>query len=354
MIVNATLNQSLTASSNLSAVDSSSGSNSCPEGNFWEWLYTFQPIYIMVVCITGLVGNSFVLIVLCLHKSHCTVPDIYLGSLAGADLLLLACLPFWAVNIARRYHWPFGGFLCRYVNSVIYMNLYSSVYLLVMVSIDRYLALVKALGHGRIRTVSCAKINCFFIWMFGLLMSCPAIIFREVTYIQHLNISACLLNHPNIAWKLQMDITLIVIVFLVPVAIISFCTFQILNVLRNNEMQRFKQVRRESKATYLVLVVLLVFIICWMPFQFLRILGIFYEIKLLSGCTWQNVINNGNQIAIFLACTNSCINPILYVLVGKQFRNKAKELYIQSIARRMSSWNFTDSVTTQTTSAKSN
>ncbi|XP_078089344.1 B2 bradykinin receptor-like [Mustelus asterias] len=353
MIVNTTLNQFLTGTSNLSTAGSFNDSNSCPEGNFWEWLFTFQPIYIMLVCIIGLVGNSFVLIVMCLHKGHCTVPEIYLGNLAGADLLLMACLPFWAVNIARRFSWPFGEFLCRYVNSVIYMNLYSSVYLLVMVSIDRYLALVKVLGHGRIRTVSCAKVICFFIWMFGLLMSSPVIIFREVIDIQHLNISACLLNYPHQAWRLQMDITLIVIVFLVPSAIVSYCTFQILKVLRNNQMQRFKQVRKERKATYLVLIVLLAFIICWMPFQLLRFLSIFSGTKLLSSCTWQTVISNGNQIATFLACTNSCINPILYVLVGKQFRKKVKEFYIQTVARRMSSWNFADSFTTQTTSVNS-
>ncbi|XP_041070826.1 B2 bradykinin receptor-like [Carcharodon carcharias] len=353
MIVNTTANQFLITTSNLSTIDSSNGSNYCPEGNFWEWLYTFQPIYIMMVCITGLVGNSFVLIVMCLHKSHCTVAEIYLGNLAGADLLLLACLPFWATNIARRFSWPFGEFLCRYVNSVLYMNLCSSVYLLAMVSIDRYLALVKVLSHSRIRTVSCAKINCFFIWMFSLLMSSPVIIFRKVIDVQHLNISACLLKYPHEAWMLQMDIVLIVIVFLVPAAIISYCTFQILKVLRNNQMQRFKQVRKESKATYLVLIVLLVFVICWMPFQLLRFLKIFNETNLLSGCIWQSVIGNGNQIATFLAFTNSCINPILYVLVGKQFRKKAKELYIQTIASRSSSWNFSDSLTIESTSGKS-
>ncbi|XP_067894625.1 B2 bradykinin receptor-like [Heterodontus francisci] len=352
MIVHTAQNSSLMTSPNLSTIDSSNGSNSCPEGVFWEWLYTFQPIYIMMVCITGLVGNIFVLIVICLHKSHCTVPEIYLGNLAGADLFLLACLPFWAINIARHFNWPFGDFLCRYVNSVIYMNLYSSVYFLVMVSIDRYLALVKVLGHGRIRTVSCAKINCFFIWLFGLLMSSPVIIFRKVIHIPDLNISACLLDFPHEYWMLKMDIILIVIVFLVPAAIISFCTFQILNVLRNNEMQRFKQVHRESKATNLVLIVLLAFVICWMPFQLLRFLSIFYKLNLLSGCTWLTVIGNGNQIASFLALTNSCINPILYVIVGKQFRKKARELYVQSIASRKSSRNFSESFTIQGASEK--
>ncbi|XP_048449633.1 B2 bradykinin receptor-like [Rhincodon typus] len=288
---------------------------------------------------------------MCLQKGRCTVPELYLGSLAGADLLLLAGLPFWAVNIALRYKWPFGEFLCRYVNSVIYMNFYSSVYFLVMVSIDRYLALVKVLHHGRIRTLSCAKANCFIIWMFSLLMSSPSIIFRRVIYVKELNMSACLLNYPNNYWVVKMDIVMMVIGFLIPAAIISFCTFQILNVLRNNQMQRFKQVCKENKATNLVLAVLLVFVICWLPFQLFRFLRIFQFTNILQGCSLTSAISNGNQIASFLACTNSCINPVLYVLVGKQFRKKARELWVR--ARGKSLKTFGDSLANRTTSTES-
>ncbi|XP_043554383.1 B2 bradykinin receptor-like [Chiloscyllium plagiosum] len=351
MNVHTAPNQSLVSAPNLSAVNSSDGSLACPEGNFWEWLYTFQPIYIMVVCVTGVVGNSFVLMVLCLQKGRCTVPELYLGNLAGADLLLLAGLPFWAINIALHYDWPFGDFLCRYVNSVIYMNFYSSVYFLVMVSIDRYLALVKVLHYGRMRTLSCVKINCFIIWMFSLLMSSPIIIFRRVIYVEDLNISACLLDYPNKYWVLNVDILMVAIGFLIPAFILSFCTFQILKVLRNNQMQRFKQVHKESKAAILVLAVLLVFVICWLPFQLLRFLRIFLFSNILQGCSLERAISNSNQIASFLACTNSCINPVLYVLVGKQFRKKAREVWVRARSRSIQTLN--DSVTSRTTTVKS-
>ncbi|XP_069771317.1 B2 bradykinin receptor [Narcine bancroftii] len=328
------------ATPNLSLVNVSSNSTSCKEGLFWDWLYTFLPAYIMVVCMSGLVGNIFVLLVLWLHKSRCTVPEIYLGNLAGADLLLLACLPFWAVNIAQRFAWPFGEMLCRCVNLAIYMNLCSSIYLLMMVSIDRYLALVKVLNPGRIRTVSCAKINCCFIWVFSLGMSSPAFIFRKVMYVADVNISACLLDYPNDSWQFNSNIVQVIVLFLVPSTILSFCTVKIISVLRNNRMRVFKQVQRESKAAALVLVVLLAFLICWVPFQVFRILYLFKEARMLSGCTWAEALSNGNQIVTFFGCTNSCINPVLYVIVGKQFRSKARDLYIQSTARRRSMLNF--------------
>ncbi|XP_051887768.1 B2 bradykinin receptor-like [Pristis pectinata] len=338
---------------NFSTADSPINSTSCPEGIFLDWIYTFLPAYIMVVCVFGLVGNTFVLLVLCLHRSHRTVPDIYLGSLAGADLLLLACLPFWAVNIAQRFSWPFGELLCRCVNLAIYMNLCSSIYFLVMVSIDRYLALVKVLNPGRIRTVSCAKINCCLIWLFSLAMSSPAFIFRQVTFVPEVNISACLLQYPHPSWQLKMDITFIVIIFLIPDIILFFCTTKILRVLRNDRLQLFKRVRKESRAVRLILVVLLAFLVCWVPFQLFRVLHLFYQVGLLTGCPWQRVLSNGNQLVTFLGCTNSCVNPVLYVMVGKQFRTKARELYDQSVARRKSALTLRDSPVTHNTSISS-
>ncbi|XP_072895526.1 B2 bradykinin receptor isoform X2 [Hemitrygon akajei] len=338
------------ASNNVSVASSLTNSSYCPDGIFWDWLYAFLPIYIMVVCVIGLVGNTFVLLVLCLHRSRRTVPDIYLGNLAGADLLLLACLPFWAANIAERFAWPFGQFLCRFVNLTIYMNLWSSIYLLVMVSIDRYLALVRVLNPGRIRTVFCAKINCSLIWAFSLLMSSPAFLFRRVIFQPDLNMSACLLQYPQPDWELKFDIVFIVGVFFIPGAVLSFCTAKILSVLRNDRLRHFKLVRKESKAAGLILIVLLAFLICWVPFQIFRVLKFFQIAGLLTGCTWKEALSNGNQIVTFFGCTNSCINPVLYVMVGKQFRSKAKELYSQSVGRRKSLLTFRESTVTHNTS----
>ncbi|XP_032882350.1 B2 bradykinin receptor-like [Amblyraja radiata] len=337
------------ASLNLSAALNVSNSTSCPEGEFWGWLYTFLPAYIMVVCVSGLLGNIFVLLVLCLHKNRCTVPEIYLVNLAGADLLLLTCLPFWALNIAQRFAWPFGELLCRCVNLAIYMNLWSSIYFLVMVSVDRYLALVKVLNPGRIRTRSCAKINCCLIWVFSLVMSSPAFMFRRVVHVPQLNISACLLKYPDPNWQRNSEIVLLVAVFLIPVLALTFFTTRILGALRNDRMQVFKQVRKESRAATLILVVLLAFLICWVPFQVLRVLNLFYEAEIPRGCGWANALANGNMMATFLGCTNSCINPVLYVMVGRQFRNKARELYSQFVARRQSQPTLRDSSVTHNT-----
>lgn len=121
--------------------------------------------------------------------------------------------------------------------------------------------------------------------------------------------------------------------FLLPLTIIAICTFQIIRVLLNNTMQKFKETPTEQKASTLMLVVLLSFIVCWLPFQIVTFLDTLFIYKILSGCTIDHLISIGNQISTYLAYSNSCLNPLLYVIVGNNFRKKAREVYEQWLSR---------------------
>ncbi|GLD47961.1 B2 bradykinin receptor-like protein [Lates japonicus] len=96
--------------------------NNCSSLETKEWTYTVLQIYILVIAVLGIVFNVFVLMVFCLHKKACTVAEIYLSNLAAADLVLVSCLPFWAVYAANKFNWPFSGSLCKLVNLSINMR----------------------------------------------------------------------------------------------------------------------------------------------------------------------------------------------------------------------------------------
>ncbi|XP_019953543.1 B2 bradykinin receptor-like [Paralichthys olivaceus] len=307
----------------------------CPEHDGWEWLTTSQPVYILILTVLGVVLNIFVLMVFCLHKKPCTVAEIYLSNLAAADLVLLSCLPFWAVNVANNFNWPFGLFLCKFVNLGIKMNVYSSIYFLVLVSIDRYLALVHPLSHGRMRRPKYAKLGCLLMWGFGLFMSVPTIIFRKLKYFPEYDVNACFLEYPNHTLEMLCDRMLIIFSFVIPISIISFCTFKIIQTLKVQRVQRNSAEKTEQKATTLILAVLLAFLICWLPFHLVTVLDLLLRAEVLGGCHFSNVLDILNQISTYLAFFNSVLNPILYVIVGKNFRKKVGELFKQwSIKRR--------------------
>ncbi|KAE8290036.1 B2 bradykinin receptor [Larimichthys crocea] len=301
----------------------------CPETDAWEWLSSSQPVYILIITVLGIVFNVFVLMVFCLHKKACTVPEIYLSNLAAADVVLLSCLPFWAVNIYNNFDWPFGLFMCKAATLGIKMNAYCSIYFLVLVSMDRYVALVHTMSHGRMRRPKYAKLGCLLVWGFGLLLSVPTLIFRKVEHFPEYGVHACFLEYPNHAVELFCDGMLVVVSFVIPISVISFCTIKIIQALKIQAVERFNAEKTEQKATTLVLVVLLAFLICWVPFHLVTTLDVLLRAKVLEGCHLNTVLDICNQVFTYLAFFNSVLNPILYVIVGKNFRKKVREVFKQ-------------------------
>ncbi|XP_075386649.1 B2 bradykinin receptor isoform X1 [Tenrec ecaudatus] len=304
-------------------------SKDCPLPEWWSWFNTIQTPFLWAIFILASLENIFVLSVFCLHKSSCTVAEIYLGNLAVADLILTCGLPFWAITLANNFDWLFGEVLCRVVNTVIYMNLYSSICFLMLVSIDRYLALVKTMSIGRLRGVRWAKLYSLVVWGCTLLLSSPMLMFRTMKDYSEEghNVTACIIKYPSTTWEVCTNVLLNLVGFLLPLSIISFCTMHILRVLRNNEMQKFKEVQTERKATVLVLAVLLLFVVCWLPFQVSTFLDTLHRLGLISSCRDVQIIDVFTQIGSYVGYCNSCLNPLVYVIVGKRFRKKSWEVY---------------------------
>lgn len=299
---------------------------------FWELLATLEPIYLSLICVIGLLGNAFVLCILCLQrKVSCSVPDIYLGNLALADLVMVTCLPFWAFTLANNFDWVFGVLLCKLLNVAITMNFFCSVLFLVLVSVDRYLALVKPMRPSCLRRPHWAKRICLGVWLLGLLLSLPVLVFRAVDYVPAASVDACFLAYPHQGWRVQRNVTFNVVGFLVPLPIVAFCTHHILKALRDSGAVGIAAsgVRNERKATQLVLAVLIVFVFCWMPLQVVRVLDTVDYFRGKTSCLWGDFMDVSEQLATYLAYGNSAINPFLYVIVGKHFRKKAKAVLKQ-------------------------
>ncbi|XP_070984851.1 B1 bradykinin receptor-like [Oncorhynchus clarkii lewisi] len=311
-----------------------------PLHNATEWILvqSIIPPYIFTLCVTGLLGNGFVLLVFLLQREQCSVPEIYLGNLALADLLLLACLPFWAMNILNDYNWPYGDFLCYVVNLSITVNFYTSIYLLVMVSVDRYLALVRTMRARWLRRKRYARAICLILWLFGLLIGGLASLHRKVTFIEEYRTMACILEYPDHSgesWKLAHNLLLNIVGFVVPVVGIFSCSCNIIRALRKRRQSVYIEGGNDRKATVLVYAVTLLFFVCWSPFQLFTLLDMLCDAEVLDE-TWHYTLDIGTQFSTYLAILNSSLNPLLYVFSGQYFRRKVSTIYKRTKNRRRS------------------
>ncbi|NXI59852.1 BKRB1 protein, partial [Chloroceryle aenea] len=322
----------------LNQSENMSNSTFCPDLNdWWEIVYYLVPKYIDAICAIGMLGNLFVFFTYSLHKSPLKIAEIYLLNLAVADLIFLMCLPFWAENIRNGFNWPFGGFLCRSTSASISLNMYTSIYLLVTVSVDRYLTFVHTLKHRGIRSKTMAKGICLLTWLFGILLSTPAFTFRTVKHLPLWNISACTLDFPTPLWVTAERLVFNIVGFALPSTAITFLNFStirsLLKTARERRALRTKYCKKHkgTKATRLIFAIVLTFLLCWTPYHFFVFLNILHQTDVIKGCFWEELLNFGEQFSYALATTNSCINPVIYVFVGKYFRQKALEVFQQFI-----------------------
>ncbi|XP_019953438.2 B1 bradykinin receptor [Paralichthys olivaceus] len=304
------------------------GPSESPTSADWDVLETAVPPYIFVLCLIGLLFNSFVLAVYAAHRDRLTVAEIYLGNLALADFILLCGLPFWAMYILNDFNWQYGDALCKLVNSIIIINFYTSIFTLVMISIDRYLALVKTMKARWLRQTRYAKVACLILWILGFVLSTPTMIHRKVKFIEDQQTTSCILDFSHdISWKLAHQILLNIVGFALPVLIIVFSSGNIIKALGQRRESIGFHETDDRKATALMCAVTLLFFVCWGPFQIFTLLDTLCDVKVLDEELWFHTLDIGSQISAYLAFLNSALNPLLYVFSGQYFRRKVIAIY---------------------------
>ncbi|KAK8734046.1 hypothetical protein OTU49_017452 [Cherax quadricarinatus] len=129
------------------------------------------PIIFGIIVLVGLFGNTLVVIVIIANKQMRSTTNYLIFSLAMADLLFIVfCVPFTASDYILL-SWPFGSIWCKAVQYLTYVTAYASVYTLLLLSFDRFLAVVHPIAAITIRTQRNALYSIALSWIL-ILTSC--------------------------------------------------------------------------------------------------------------------------------------------------------------------------------------
>ncbi|XP_027694506.1 C3a anaphylatoxin chemotactic receptor [Vombatus ursinus] len=113
-----------------------------------------------------------------------------------------------------------------------------------------------------------------------------------------------------------ITVTRLVVGFLLPFIIIIICYTLIIFRLNKNHF-----VKSRSKTLRVSIVVIVTFFVCWTPYHIIGVLSLFASPFTPLG---KAVIALDN-LSIALASANSCLNPLLYAFMGKDFRQKTRQ-----------------------------
>lgn len=123
------------------------------------------PILFGIIIVLGLIGNALVVIVVAANAQMRSTTNILIINLAVADLLFIVfCVPFTAADYIFTF-WPFGDVWCKMVQYLIVVTAYASVFTLVLMSLDRFLAVVHPIASMSFRTEKNAITAILITWI---------------------------------------------------------------------------------------------------------------------------------------------------------------------------------------------
>ncbi|XP_008830153.1 probable C-C chemokine receptor type 3 [Nannospalax galili] len=287
------------------------------------WL--LPPLYSLVFII-GLLGNVMVVVILTKYRRLRIMTNIYLLNLAISDLLFLITIPFW-IHHSGWNDWVFGHYMCKLLSGFYYLALYSEIFFILVLTIDRYLVIVHAVFALRTRKVTLAVITSIVTWGLAGLAAFPEFVFHE--YQHDYGESDCRPLYPEgeqDRWKRFHALRMNIFGLVLPFLIMAFCYSGIIKtLLRCPNKKKYKAIR-------LIFVIMVVFFIFWTPYNLVLLLSAFYTKFFDNSCEQSKHLDLVLKVTEVIAYTHCCVNPVIYGFVGERFRKHLQVFYQRHVA----------------------
>ncbi|MGH0167172.1 UNVERIFIED_CONTAM: hypothetical protein FKN15_051819 [Acipenser sinensis] len=152
------------------------GSESSSE--FWHIERPLACVILGLSFLIGVPGNLLVIMIILRHIKHRSHTVVLILNLAVCDFVVLITLPVWIYSLADA--WVFGETLCKAMVYVIYSSMYGSVFLITLMSADRFVAIIYpfALQYWKRKGVLLKALA--VIWILAFLFGVPTILTQRV------------------------------------------------------------------------------------------------------------------------------------------------------------------------------
>ncbi|XP_059482548.1 G-protein coupled receptor moody-like [Neocloeon triangulifer] len=283
-------------------------------------LLTVSAVIIILIIILGVLGNLLTILVYSLTPKIRNATAAFIVSLSFADLFFcIFVLPF---SASRFIHgkWKYGDFVCKLYSFVEFGNVGVSLLFIMMISINRYVKIVHCQMYERIYTPLRTAAMIVFCWLVSFLMQLPTLLGVWGTYGYDEKLFKCDIVEDDNGRSSKS--ALFIIAFTLTFSTIIYCYSRIFVVYfrsksRIRQNSTFQQSDRNKNAdnqrdlrfTLIMFTIFISFIACYVPQTIITLVDEKKEKPALY------------VVGYDILSLSACVNPIIYALMNKQFRD---------------------------------
>lgn len=303
-----------------------------------EEVAQMEILVLSITFVVAVVGNVSVLLAVHNTKKKISRMHLFIKHLSLADLVVafFQVLPQLCWEVTFRFSGP--DFLCRIVKHLQVMGMFASTYMMVMMTLDRYIAIchpLKTLQQPTRRS----HIMIGSTWLCSLVLSAPQYFIFSLSEIKNGSEVLDCWAHFVEPWGVKAYVTWMTVgIFLVPVLILVVCYGFICHSIWKNIRYKKRRTtagsgggaagaakngligkesvssittisRAKLRTVKMTLVIVLAYIVCWAPFFTVQMWSVWDE-----NSRWAESENTAVTLSALLASLNSCCNPWIYMI----------------------------------------
>lgn len=289
--------------------------------------------YIGIDFLLTLLGNILTIIVTRKVEEFSHSTKIFITSLALADLgvTVVAATSFTAEVYGR---WPFPGWICQVSFLSFYIFTAVSVIMIIIMTVDRLVAVVKPLRHSLILTKRRSTLAAVCVWFGCTVSALFTTFFNEIEY------SECSAVCMTKGRSIPQSISSVLAFYVVPLVCILLMNIRLLLIARRHALH-FRRARVAAfvpstpghqlknpsprnvrgKAVGVIALVTFAFGLSWSAYQV-----VLMHSALSDGVPLPESVE---FIAVWLGLTNSWWNVLIYSIMNRNFRNHLKSVLLR-------------------------